>query len=149
MQRLCEDSKYCNLEKFWKISKVIIHMQFFSISCKLEFILFIRKQKKKFKRSTFQEGKQFFQIRKLCEIFGKFWKMQCFRTFHTLGRVCVKISSSIAQKLLKKAYPPKKLFHPKKYLFQKSSTPKNGSSPKIVSSSKKVSPPKNVSPRKN
>ena len=70
------------------------------------------------------------------EIFGNFWKIQCSRTFHTLERVCVHIFSTISQKLLKDASPPKKLFHPKSVSSKESSTPKNGSSLKIVSSSK-------------
>ena len=68
--------------------------------------------------------------------------MQCSRTVHTLGRVCVQFFSSIAPKFLKNSFPPKKLFHPKSVSSKKSSTPKNGYSPKSVYSSKKVSLPK-------
>ena len=52
------------------------------------------------------------RILKLWAIFGKFWKMQRFRSFHNLRKVCVQFFSSISQKLLKKESPPKKLFHP-------------------------------------
>ena len=88
-----------NLEKFlrWKF---IFSSLPFPVSYNLFFLL--ESIKKKIKRQTFKERKQYFRILKLWEIFGKFWKMQCFRTFHTLRRVCLHIFSAIAQKLSKK-----------------------------------------------
>ena len=115
MQHLCEDSVFSDLGKFWKISKVKIHMQFFSISCKLEFIFFIRiKKKKNLKDRYFRKENSFFRF----ENCGKFWKMQCSNIFHSLGRVCVQIFSSISHKLRKNSSPPKN------YFTQKGSLPK-------------------------
>ena len=145
MQRLCEVSEFPDLGKFWKISKVKIPKYFFSFLVSQNLFFLLESKKKKFKRPTFYGGKQFFRIWKLWEIFGKFWKMQCSRTFHTLGRVCVQIFSSLLNNSLKMRLPQKNYITQKVSLPKKCSTPKNGSSPKIVSSSKIVSSPKNVS----
>ena len=96
--------------------------------------------------------KQFVQIWKLWEIFGKFWKMQCSSwAFHTLGRVCVQIFSSISQKLLKtpQCVSPKKIISPKKCIFQKNFYSDKWFIPEnCVFIKKSVSPEKRVSPEK-
>ena len=72
--------------------------------------------------------------------------MQCSKTFHTIGRVCVKISSSITQKLHKKASPAKKLFRPKECVFQKKFYPEKWVFPKHCVFIKKSVSPEIVSP---
>ena len=148
MQLLCEDSEFSDLEKFWIISKVKIHMQFFFISFNLEFVLLLEFRKKIQKIDILGRKTVFSDL----IIVGNFreipenailqdhpypWKSMC-RNVHLY-----------CSKTPQKCVSPKKLFHPKRVTSKKSSTPNNESSPKIVSSSKKsVSPEKRVSPEK-
>ena len=113
-----------NFGKFLR-SKSICSFLSFPVS---QNVLLIRIQKK-FKRPTFQEGKQFFRIRKLWEIFGKFLKMQCSRTFHTLGKVCVQISARLLKNSSEMRLPQKNQFTqkvslPKKVLPRKMGVPR-------------------------
>ena len=148
MKHLCKDSEFSDLGKFWKISKVKIHMQFFFISCKLEFILLIRIQKKNLKTDILGRKTVFLDL-KIVENFRGILENSMLQDLpYPQKSMCTNFQLDFS-KTPQKCVSPKKIISPKKCLFQKKFNPEKQVLPQnCVFIKKSVSPEKRVSPEK-
>ena len=72
---LITKKKFSDLVKFLKIYKVKIQMQFFFISCKLEFIFLLESRKTNLKGRNFRKENSFFRIENCGKFSGNLKKL--------------------------------------------------------------------------
>ena len=141
MQHLCEDSQFSDPGKFWKISEVKIHMQFFFISCKLECSSY-QNPEKNLKDRHFRKENSFFGFENCGKFSGNFGKCNALGPSIPLEEYKYKFQLDCS-KTPHKSVSLKKISSPKKCLFQKKFYPEKWVFPEnCVFIKKRVSPDK-------